>query len=349
METQLANPAMLALLLLVPALGALRLWPALRRRRAGVFVFSRARLAASRGRTWRVWLDPLPDVLALLALGLLIVAMARPQRLQAQEVEVEGIDIYLALDMSGSMRAIDMSREEIAQLERRGKRPQDRFEIAIDTLKTFVRSRRADRIGMVVFGSEAYLQFPLTLDYNTILGMLDRLRLGDINQGGTAIGNAAGRAVAGLKDSDATTKILILITDGDRRGGNISPRQAAEMAKTLGVKIFPILVGKEGLTLMPVGRDMFSGQTSYQEREFPINPPLLQEMAQLTGGEYLRAVDRQALEEGLHQILDKFERAKLEDATHVEVEERYHPWLAWAIVLLIGQLALRHTVLRRYP
>ena len=176
METELANPAMLALLLLVPALGALRLWPALRRRRAGVFVFSRARLAAARGRTWRVWLDPLPDVMALLALALLIIAMARPQRLQAQEVEVEGIDIYLALDMSGSMRAIDMSREEIALLERRGKRPQDRFEIAIDTLKNFVRSRRADRIGMVVFGSEAYLQFPLTLDYNTILGMLDRLR-----------------------------------------------------------------------------------------------------------------------------------------------------------------------------
>jgi Ca-activated chloride channel family protein len=344
-----AQPWVLIALLALPVLLVLRGWPSLRRRKEGSFLFSRTAVLAAQGRTWRTWLLPLPDLVLIAALGLTVVGLARPQRLIAQEVEVEGIDIYLVLDMSGSMHAIDLDRAEIRRRERSGQPIRNRFEDAVATLKEFVARRQYDRIGMVVFAKEAYLQFPLTLDYSTILNMLDQLRLGDIDKGGTAIGNALGRALAGMKDSDTKTRIVILITDGDRRGGNISPKQAAEMAKKLGVRVFPILVGRDEKTLVPVGRDFLSGNMSYQEMEFPINPPLLQEMAQITGGEYFRAEDAGALREGLHKILDELERSRLKDATNVEHEELYHRFIWWALLLLTLQGILRATILRKFP
>ncbi|CAN0491842.1 unnamed protein product, partial [Laminaria digitata] len=258
-----AYPWVLAGLGLLPLLAIWRFWPSIRRRHVGTFLFSQFSLLARNARTWRTVLLPLPDVLLLVALGLGIVALARPQAIMAEEVDVEGIDIYLALDMSGSMRAIDEDIRTLRQLASKGRAPQNRFEYATNTLKDFVKSRAYDRIGMVVFAQDAYLQFPLTLDYNTILGMLDRLQLGDIDESGTAIGNALGRAIAGLKDSDAKTRIVILITDGDRRGGNISPRQAAKIAADTGIKIFPILVGRDGASLVPASRNPFTGRGPY--------------------------------------------------------------------------------------
>jgi Ca-activated chloride channel family protein len=288
-------------------------------------------------------------LLVLIAITLSIIAAARPQAVEPEEVVVEGIDIYLALDMSGSMRAIDLERNEIRQLARLGKRPLNRFEYAVATLRDFIRGRKWDRIGMVIFAKDAFLQFPLTLDRVTILDMLGRLRLGDIDEGGTAIGNAIGRGVAGLKDSDAATKILILITDGDRRGGNISPKQATRIAKELGVHIYPILVGKKGTTLVPAGRQIFSGRVSYQERRFPVNPDLLKEIAKDTGGSYYRATDQKGLEEDLHRILDRYERTRMRDATNVDPRELYRPLAAWAIALLAVGFVLRFTVLRKFP
>jgi Ca-activated chloride channel homolog len=342
-----AHPWVLLTLLILPLVFALRVMPSLRRKREGSFLFSRA--SAVRGRTWRTLLLPLPDVLLVVAIGLTAVGLARPQSIIAEEVDVEGIDIYLVLDMSGSMHAIDLDRQEIRRRERSGQKIQNRFEDAVSTLKDLVASRQYDRIGMVVFAKEAYLQFPLTLDYSTILNMLDQLRLGDIDKGGTAIGNALGRALAGMKDSETKTRIVIFITDGDRRGGNISPKQAAEMAKKMGVRVFPILVGKDERTLVPVGRDFLSGNVSYQEMEFPINEPLLEEMAQITGGSYFRAEDADALRDGLHKILDEFERSRLRDATNVEYRELYHPFIGWALFLLALQLMLRATILRKFP
>ena len=326
-----------------------RLWPKWRQRATGAFLFSRFDLLAQQKKTLKSRLHLLPDVLLLLAMGLLIVALARPQSMSAQEVEVEGVDIYLALDMSGSMRAIDLDRGELQGYMRRGEEPPDRFDEAVLRLKQFIESRTYDRIGMVVFAKDAYLQFPLTLDYNTILGMLERLNLGDIDQEGTAIGNALGRALGGLKDSEAKTKIIILITDGDRRGGNISPKKAAESAKALGVKIFPILTGKAGATLIPTGRHPLSGRVAYQEREFPVNPDLLKEIATISGGEYFRATDARGLEQGLHEILDRFERTRVKDSTRVEYQEHFAPWVVWALALLALQFLLRHTLLRKFP
>ena len=347
--TTFAYPWVLLGLILIPLLAVWRFWPSIRRRHVGTFLFSQFQLLAKHPRTWRTVLLPLPDILLLVALGLAIVGLARPQAILAEEVEVEGIDIYLALDMSGSMRAIDQDLDGVRRLANQGRRPQNRFEYAVDTLKDFVKSRAFDRIGMVVFAKDAYLQFPLTLDYNTILGMLDRLRLGDIDEGGTAIGNALGRAIAGLKDSEAKTRIVILITDGDRRGGNISPRQAAKIAADTGIKIFPILVGREGPTLVPAGRNFLTGQFSYQQREYPINPELLREIASTTDGEYFRVTDAEGLREGLHQILDRFERSRVQDNTSVDYRELYHQWVLWALLLVAFQSVLRHTLLRKFP
>lgn len=344
-----AHPWVLGLLLVLPLAVFWRHAPRMIARSRGTFLFSRVSLLRVRGTTWRARLVGLPDLLMILALGALIVAMARPQSIIAEDVEVDGIDIYLALDMSGSMRALDLGEQDLRKHMLAGTEPANRFISATETLKGFVQSRQHDRIGMVVFAKDAYLQFPLTLDYNTILNMLGRLRLGDIDTGGTAIGNALGRAIGGLKDSEAKTKIIILITDGDRRGGNISPRQAATLAKELGVKIFPILVGKEGAALVPVQRGLFGGRTQYQRVEFPINPKLLQEIAETTGGTYTRVSDAEGLRRGLHEILDRFERSRIKDASNVEYQELYEQWAQLALVLLIAQLVLRHTVLRTFP
>lgn len=339
-------------LLLLLGLVPLSLWlftPRFRKRHTAPVRLSTVGLFKAGRRGSKRFFEPLPDALLVLAVALMILALARPQSIEADEVDVEGIDIYLALDMSGSMRAIDMELDEVHALERRGKRPLNRFEEAISTLKDFVSSREHDRIGMVVFARDAFLQFPLTLDRRTILSMLDRLRLGDIDEGGTAIGNAIGRGVMGLKDSDARTRILILITDGDRRGGNISPKQATEMAAKLGIKIFPILVGKEGVTLYPAGRDMFTNATHYQQTEFPVNPQLLQEIADESEGKFYRAADGQRLREDLHTILDEFERSRIRDTTSVDPDELFRPLALWCLVLLALQFMLRHTVLRKFP
>lgn len=349
MSWQFEYPAVLALLLIVPFLAASLFVPRLRLKRTGTVRFSGVPIVREQRRGVRRFLEPLPDLLSLVALTLVIVAMARPQSIEADEVDVEGIDIYLALDMSGSMRAIDMNLNEVQALERRGQRAVNRFDQAVDTLKAFVDTRTHDRIGMVVFARDAFLQFPLTLDRKTVQSMLDRLRLGDIDEGGTAIGNAIGRGIMGLKDSDARSKILILITDGDRRGGNISPKQATEMAKQLGIKIFPILVGKDGLTLIPAGRDMFSNAIHYQQVEFPVNPKLLEEIAAGTGGKFYRATDGKSLKEDLHAILDEFERTRIRDTTSVDPTELYQPLALWCLFLLATQFVLRYTLLRKFP
>ena len=348
-ELTFAYPWVLWGLVALPLLAAWRLVPRWRGRRTGTFLFSRASILVDQRPTWRTICAPLPDLLVIAALALGLIALARPQKAIAQEVDVDGIDIYLALDMSGSMRAIDMSMGEIRALARRGQEPPNRFEGAISTLKRFVSSRAHDRIGMIVFARADYLQFPLTLDYNTILSMLDRLKLGDIDEGGTAIGNAIGRAIKGMMESEAETRIVILITDGDRRGGNISPRRAAEWAAEREIKVFPILMGREGAALIPAGKNLLSGHTTYREREFPVNPALLQEIADKTGGEFFKATDAEGLEQRLHEILDRFERTRVQDTSHVDYQERYHPWLVWAIAMMAAQFALRHTLLRKFP
>ncbi len=348
-STEFAHPWVLTALLLIPALAFWKFYPRFRKAQVGTFIFPGVDVLRAQKRGFKRYLEPVPDIAKLLALALVVVALARPQSVQPEKAEVDGIDIYLVLDMSGSMRAIDLEPHEVRKIQSMGKEPPNRFESAVDTLQTFIDERSHDRIGMVVFARDAFLQFPLTLDRTTIQEMLDRLRLGDIEETGTAIGNALGRAVAGLKDSDAETKIVILITDGDRRGGNISPRQATEIAKELGVHVYPILVGKEGTALVPAGRDLFSGRLSYSQTEFPVNPELLQEIARETGGKYYRVADAEGLERDLHDILDRYERTSIEDSTNVNRTELFVPFVVWAIMLLAAQFILEFTFLRKFP
>lgn len=349
MNFAFAYPWVLLLLLAVPLLAIYRFAPRFRRRQQGSFLFSNAHLFGEQPRSFRQYLLPVLDLIVLLAITLAIFALARPQAIEMEEVDVDGIDIFVALDMSGSMRAIDITEHELRRLERQGQSPISRFDAAVHTLRDFVKTRHHDRIGIVLFAREAFLHFPLTLDHNMIASSLEHLRLTDIDEGGTAIGNALGRAIAGLKESTADTKILILITDGDRRGGNISPIQAAEIARDLGIVVYPILIGRDGLAMVPAGRDVFSRRTTYRQVEFPIDPDLLQEIAATTGGKFFRAQDGISMRDDLHAILNEYDRSRLQDVANVEYRELYRPLVLWMIVLLSLQFILRHTLCRTFP
>jgi Ca-activated chloride channel family protein len=323
---QLARPWALLLLLAVP-LAALAL--RLDRRRAPRLRHPRAAAIArgGRGPVARLWW--LPQALVVAGLALAAAALARPQsrdRLPERQ-SVEGIDIVIALDLSTSMKAADF-------------KPQNRLHVAKEVLKDFIGRRRTDRIGLVVFAGDAYTQAPLTLDHGILRALVDQLRFGVIEDG-TAIGNAIATAVNRLRESDAKSKVIILITDGDSNAGQISPLEAAGIARSLGVRVFPILVGTGGLVPYPVGTDLF-GQTVYEPRPFPVNPELLQEIARVTGGAYANANDKAELERGLQAVLDRMEKTRIFEATAAPRVAELFPrllepafWLA-ALGLLLG-------------
>ena len=267
----------LALIPLVP-LGVMA-FTAVRRRAVGTMVFTRNPLFEGAPRSFRQFLRPVPPLLRILAIIVLCMALARPQAASVETLDVDGIDIYVLLDMSGSMQAIDLDTGEVSAYEMQGQEPPNRFDVAQDVLRHFVH-RRADkpwfdRIGMVIFARQAFLQFPLTVDYTTVLWLLGRLELEDIDPSETAIGNALGLAISGLIDSDSESKVIILITDGDERGGNISAVASAEMASDNGIQIYPILVGREGPVYVPVQR-AFGRGLRYDVREgYPVDAGLL--------------------------------------------------------------------------
>lgn len=346
---EFAHPFALGLLALIPLIAIWLFLPTLRRRRAPTFLFSGTHRLAARDRGLRIYLQPFFDALFLVGLILLIIALARPQIVEHQDVDVEGIDIFVAFDMSGSMRAIDHDEAEVRQMERVGEKPPTRFQEAKATLVDFVDSRPNDRIGIVLFAREAFLQFPLTLDHGLLQDQISQLELGDIEENGTAIGNALGRSLAGLESSDADTRIVILITDGDRRGGNVSPMQAAEMAREMGVVVYPILVGRDGQALVDTGRNPMTGRTAYRSVEFPIDPDLLQRMADHTDGEYFRALDAHSMRDDLHEILDTYDRSQLEDRGRAHHHEHYGPFALVALLLFAAHFIGRHTIGRSFP
>jgi Ca-activated chloride channel family protein len=216
-------------------------------------------------------------------------------------------------------------------------RPKDRLTVAKEVLRNFIASRQNDRIGLVVFASEAYTQCPLTLDYRVLQDLLEQVRTGVIADG-TAIGNALATAVNRLRESDAKSKVIILITDGDNNAGNVSPGQAAQIARELGIQIYPILIGKGGRVPYPTGTDLF-GRTQYEPVEIDVNPALLQEIAAVTGGTYHSAIDRESLEHELSLVLDALEKSKLLEAG---ASAPYDPWAGKLIApaALLGLLSL---------
>jgi Ca-activated chloride channel homolog len=292
---------------------------------------------AKQGRGLRPYLLPLLPVLRVLALGCALIALARPQERDARvrDQSVEGIDIMIALDLSNSMEAADF-------------RPQNRLKVAKEVLIEFLNNRVNDRIGLVVFSGAAYTQAPLTLDYGVLKDVVAQLRT-RVLEDGTAIGDALATSLNRLRDSDAKSRVVVLITDGDNNAGQISPLDAASMGAALKIPVYTILVGKGGKVPFPVGVDLFGG-TQWREVEIPINPNLLKEISSTTGGEFYRATDPQQLKEGLQKVLDSLERSKLLEGGAVSTyREEFHDWLLAAFVLVALELLLRATVLKVFP
>jgi Ca-activated chloride channel family protein len=302
-------------------------------------------------RGWRTPLRDLPGVLRGAALVLAIVALGRPQSLLRGESRDErGIDIVLVLDLSGSMRALmDAPSSSLTpSITSRDPRVRaTRLDVAKDVLIDFVRRRRTDRIGVVVFAKQAFVLSPPTLDYALIASLVSKIDLGVIDGSLTAIGDALGTAVARMRRSDARSKAIVLLTDGDSNAGIIAPEYASHLAQKEGVRIYTIQIGNGDDVDVQVGTDLF-GQPVYQRQRFPVNPDLLRTIARDTSGDAFIATDRSGLEQSMHSILDRLEKTKFE-ARAAEMEDLFPFVLIPATVLLALEALVRLVLVRRFP
>lgn len=298
----------------------------------------------------RSHLRDLPGVLRAVALAMLVLAMARPVSvLRDQRSDDKGIDIVLALDLSGSMRAVlDAKPTDLPGAPKlpRNKRL-TRLDVAKVVIGDFISRRKTDRLGVIVFGKAAYVLSPPTLDYQLLSHLVAKMSLNVIDGSATAIGDALGTAAARLRRSDAISKVIILLTDGDSNAGSISPDYAAHLASTVGAKVYTIQIGTDDEVDVEDGIDLF-GQPRYVRRRFPVNPELLRAIAQKTGGEAYVATDAKALSDSMHDVLDKLEKTRFE-ASIASYEDLF-PLLLIPGVLLVGLDALlRAWLLRRFP
>ena len=277
---------------------------------------------------WRIYARHLLFALKMAALALLLVAMARPQSSStSQKSNIEGIDIILAQDISGSMLARDLKP--------------DRLEASKKVASEFIEGRPGDRMGLVVFAGETFTQVPLTTDHGVMLNMLKDLKSGMIEDG-TAIGDGLATAISRLKDSDAVSKVIILLTDGMNNSGSVDPYTAAEMARLFGIRVYTIGVGSYGTAPYPV-QTLFGIQ--YQQVKVEIDEKLLLTIANSSGGKYYRATSNQKLDE-IYDEIDKLERSKIEVMEFKRLHEEFYPLVAWALVLLLLEFILRLTVFR---
>lgn len=300
---------------------------------------------------WRVWLRDLPGVIRAVALALLVLAIARPvNMLRPQTADEEGIDMVLVLDLSGSMQAamdnLPDNLKQYTQKRGRGMRP-TRLDAAKAVIRDFISRRKTDRIGVVVFGKEAYVLSPPTLDYHLLDTLVSKMELKLIDGSATAIGDAVGVAVARLRSSHAKSKTVILLTDGDNNAGQIAPEYAAHLANVVGAKLYTVQIGTGDLAEVQDGFDLF-GQPRWVSVPFPVNPKLLEELAEKTGGDTYVATDAKALQHALHDVLDKLEKTKFE-ASIASYEDLYLFFLLPGVLLLACDALLRSLVLRRFP
>ncbi|HEY2748778.1 MAG TPA: VWA domain-containing protein [Polyangia bacterium] len=329
------DPRLLWLLVLVPLPAV---WTFVHRRRRAALRFPTTHVLARGGRGWRARLLWLPPVVQMAAIALAVLALARPQLPAAtarHRQEVEGIDLAIALDLSTSMESTDLG-------------PRSRLHVAKEVLTSFLGRRTSDRAALVVFAGQAYTQVPLTLDYDVLKNVVAQLRTRRIEDG-TAIGDAVGTALNRLRDSSAKSRAVVLITDGENNAGRLSPLDAAKLARELHVPVFTILIGKGGAAPMPVGRDAF-GETVYQNVEMPVNPALLQSIAETTGGRFYRATDQAALAAGLNGVLDRMQRTKLADGGATsQPTEAFAGLLGGALALAAADFVLRSSLLKVSP
>ncbi len=299
----------------------------------------------------RVWLRDLPGVVRTVGFGLCVLALARPvNTLRPQSADEEGIDIVVVLDLSGSMNAamanLPPDLQNYVAPKPRGVRP-TRIDAAKAVIRDFIARRKTDRIGIVVFGASAYVLSPPTLDYHLLDELVGKMELNVIDATATAIGDAVGTAAARLRRSHARSKAIILLTDGDAKGGKISPEYSAHLANSVGARLYTIQIGQGDAAEVQDGFDLF-GQPRYVTVPYPVNPKLLKELATKTGGSTYVATDAKALQASFHDVLDKLEKTKFE-ANIANYEDLFAFLLLPGVLLLACDAALRALVLRRFP
>ena len=283
-------------------------------------------------RTVRYYLRHLPFALRAAAFALLVVALARPQDVEQNvRTNTEGIDIMLAIDVSGSMLARDFKP--------------DRITAAKEVAGSFIADRYGDRIGLVAFAGEAFTQSPLTTDQSTLQTLLARIRSGLIEDG-TAIGNGLATAINRLRESDAKSKVIILLTDGVNNQGQIAPMTAAEIAKAQGIRVYTIGVGTEGMAPYPA-IDMF-GNLTFVNQKVEIDEKVLKAISDMTGGRYFRATDKEKLK-AVYDEINQLEKSKIEVMEHISYHELFLTWALAALGLLFAEFLLSNLVLKRIP
>ena len=277
-----------------------------------------------------------PIILRFIAITLFIIAFARPQEGHKRtEILSQGVDIVLAIDTSGSMQALDFKKNETQVT---------RLSVVKDVVAEFVKNREMDRIGMVVFGANAFTQCPLTLDQNILLSFLDKLKIGMAGDA-TAIGSAIGISARRLKDLKSKSKVIILLTDGRNNSGAISPLQAAEIAKSLGIKVYTIGVGKRGKAPFLVD-SIFGKRLIYQNVD--IDEEVLNKISKMTDAKYFRATDLKSLKD-IYKQIDLLEKSEVKSIDHSEHKELFHYFLIPGLILLLTEIVFSNSFLRRLP
>ncbi len=324
------NPEAFLLLLIVPLVGVWYYW----RRRERYVNLKLSSLQALAGvNSIRGRLRSMLPLLRILAFMALVIALARPQEvLKEEEVNAEGIDILLVMDLSSSMLAQDF-------------RP-DRLEVSKKVAAEFVDKREYDRIGLAVFAGEAFTQCPLTTDHRVLKDFLAQLECGTL-QDGTAIGDGLATAINRLKESEAKSKVVILLTDGDNNAGYVNPLMASEIAREFEVKVYTIGVGSRGKARAPVSRSA-NGSYIFGLATVQIDEELLKDIAEETGGKYFRATNKQSLEQ-IYAEIDRLEKTKIEVTTLRRYSEEFYRFAFWGMLFLVLELFLRYTFLRSIP
>ncbi len=291
----------------------------LQRRRSAAMGFSQVGLVGSPGLG--SWLADIPGVLRILAIAALAVALVKPETYRTLVIVEDSIDIMIVFDMSKSMEETDL--------------PRDRMDAAQRVVRKFVRRTKHDRIGLVIFGQQAMLQCPLTSDTKLVEQIVADLRIGDVPELGTAIGDGLGMALASLRRSDAKSKVVILFSDGDSNSRlQFEPDEAAEVAKKQGIKVYTVLVGREE-------SDFFGGMS--------VNPETLRNIATVTGGQFFRATDYESFDRGFKAVRQDLETSRRERSERIPDKQLFVILALIAASLLVLELVLSHTRLRRLP
>jgi len=327
---EFAYPAFFYALALLPLMTAWYIWKGWRG--SGSFKLSGFENLDERIGSSRIWLRHILFVLRLLVVALIIVVLARPQSSNRwEQVTTEGIDIVLCMDVSGSMRAMDFKPS--------------RLEASKSVGIEFVNARLDDRFGLVVFAGESFTQCPLTTDRAVVINFLKEIDFGVIEDG-TAIGMGLATAVNRIKDSNARSKVVILLTDGVNNRGDIGPVTAAEIAAGFGIRVYTIGVGTHGSAPVPL-QDVY-GRTVTRNMPVEIDEEVLQKIAETTDGTYFRATDNNKLRE-IYQQIDQMETTRLDVKQFSRKKEEYFPFLLAAMILLLVEILLRYTVFRTIP